>query len=221
MGTATRAVDIDTGGGEFLGRMAPFPGFVVATEGHAPNVPIAAELLAPLGVPVVEAQSAPDNVEQGEPRDRSTSSPFPFASEAFDLVVDRHSSYWPSEVFRVLRSGGHFLTQQRSEAGATGEVWGDVFGRPPHPHRRFDLEFAVGQLRTVGFEILRAEEADTPMAFQDVGAIIYYLRLVPWAVGGFDPVGDRSRLEEIHTRIAAHGEVLIRGSHMLIESIKT
>lgn len=63
----------------------------------------------------MQADSAPDNVEQEAVNPES--SPVPFETGAFDVVIDRHSSYWPSEVRRVLRRGGRFLTQQRSETG--------------------------------------------------------------------------------------------------------
>src|SRR4051812_26413507 len=45
------ALDIDTGGGEALAAGAPFDGFVVATEGYPPNIPIAGANLKAVGVP--------------------------------------------------------------------------------------------------------------------------------------------------------------------------
>ncbi len=216
--SSRRMLDIDTGGGEFLARLAPFPGSVVATEGYAPNVGVARERLAPLGIHVVETGSAPDNVEQGATSPATSSSELPFAAEVFDLVIDRHSSYWPSEVLRVLREGGRFVTQQRSEAGSGGTAWEDLFGRPPHPHRRFDRAFALAQLEEAGFDVTRAEEADTPMTFHDLGAVVYYLRIVPWAVERFDPVGDRDALDRIQTLITDTGALQVRGSHMLLDA---
>jgi SAM-dependent methyltransferase len=212
---AERTLDIDTGGGEFLARLAPFPGFVVATEGYVPNVEIAARTLGRVGIRLVQLKSAPDNVDQ-EAAD-PMSSPLPFAARAFDLVIDRHSSYWPSEVRRVLRPGGRFLTQQRSELGDSGEAWGHLFDRMPAP-REFDLAFATEQLRDTGFEIVRAEDAETPIVFTDLAGVIYYLRLVPWAVEGFAPRSDREALEKIADKIATDGELRIRGACMMIEA---
>jgi hypothetical protein len=216
--SSRRMLDIDTGGGEFLGRLAPFPGSVVATEGYAPNVAVARDRLAPLEIRVVETASAPDNVDQGESNPATTRSGLPFAAGAFDLVIDRHASYWPSEVRRTLWHGGRFVTQQRSEAGIQGTAWEDLFGREPHAHRRFDLAFAGPQLEEAGFEVIRAEEADTPMTFHDLAAVVYYLRIVPWAVDAFDPSRDRDTLDHIHRRILDEGEVRIRGSHMLLDA---
>jgi SAM-dependent methyltransferase len=216
--SSRRMLDVDTGGGEFLARLAPFPGSIVATEGYAPNVAVAHERLGPLGIQVVEVASAPDNVDQGKTSPETSRSGLPFAPNSFDVVIDRHSSYWPSEIHRVLRPGGRFVTQQRSEAGTGGTAWEDLFGRPPHAHRRFDRTFALGQLADAGFDVDRAEEADTPMTFHDLGAVVYYLSIVPWAVDGFDPIGDRETLERIHRLITDEGSLRIRGSHMLLDA---
>jgi SAM-dependent methyltransferase len=215
--TSSRLLDIDTGGGEFLARLAPFPGSVIATEGYTPNAAVGRERLLPLGIAVVETESAPDNVEQGETSPADAGSQLPFADAEFDLVIDRHSSYWSSEVYRVLRRGGRFITQQRSEAGTAGHAWEDLFDRP-HSLGRFDAAFAVAQLEAARFEIVREEEADTPMTFFDLAAVVYYLRIVPWAVEGFDPVADRAGLERISRLIAEEGRLEVRGSHMLLDA---
>jgi hypothetical protein len=216
--SSRRMLDIDTGGGEFLGRLAPFPGSVVATEGYAPNVATARDRLAPLGIQVVETASAPDNVDQGTSNPATSGSELPFEAGAFDLVIDRRASYWPSEVRRTLSHGGRFVTQQRSEAGVEGRAWEDLFGRTSHADRRFDLAFADRQLEDAGFEVINAEEADTPMTFHGLAAVVYYLRMVPWAVEAFDPSRDRDRLDRIHRRILDEGALRIRGSHMLLDA---
>ena len=82
------------------------------------------------------------------------------------------------------------------------------------------MEFATRQLLRNGFELERAEEADTPMVFRDLAGVIFYLRLVPWAVEDFDPGTDRQVLEEIQRRLTNDGELRVRGSHMLIECVK-
>src|SRR5947207_4665362 len=215
---ADRLLDIDTGGGESLSRLAPTRTRVVATEGHPPNVPVAADRLRPHGFSVVAARSAPDNVDQAGTTLADHRSALPVRSSAFDLVVDRHSSYWPSEVRRVLAERGRLLTQQPRQAGGEGVSWEELFGRPPHPHGRFTLAFAVGQLERAGFEIERGEAADTPMTFRDLAGVVFYLRMVPWAVEGFDPVEDRDVLVGISRRIAVEGELRIRGSHVLIDA---
>src|SRR3954451_4994737 len=51
------ALDIDTGGGESLAAGAPFDGFVVATEGYPPNIPVAGANLEAVGVPAGRRRS--------------------------------------------------------------------------------------------------------------------------------------------------------------------
>jgi SAM-dependent methyltransferase len=90
-------LDMGTGGGEFLASLAPLPADTAATEGYAPNVPLARQRLAPLGIEVA-AMSDDDAL--------------PFADGRFDLVINRHEFYDPIEVYRVLKPGGLFITQQ-------------------------------------------------------------------------------------------------------------
>jgi SAM-dependent methyltransferase len=210
---ARRSLDIDTGGGEVLARLAAAPGLVAATEGYRPNIEVAAGTLTPLGVHVVGAESAPDNVDQAAVAPSSTGSHLPFTDRVFDVVLDRHSSYWPGEVARVLHPGGTFLTQQR---GVGGHELLETFGRPSSPTLDFDLAFALRQLETTGLEIIRAEEAATPSTFLDVGALVYFLRAVPWVVPDFDVERDREALRAIHAIIGRNGGFDVAGSHMLI-----
>src|SRR5579859_747197 len=51
---AQSLLDMGTGGGEFLSSLQPLPPLTCATEGYAPNVPVARQRLAPLGVQVYE-----------------------------------------------------------------------------------------------------------------------------------------------------------------------
>ena len=90
---ATSMLDMGTGGGEWLSRRRR-AARTVATEGWAPNVPIASARLVPLGAVVVQDEGAVDNVEQasGRPRGR-----LPFRAAAFDLVVNRHEAFVASE----------------------------------------------------------------------------------------------------------------------------
>jgi SAM-dependent methyltransferase len=124
---STGALDIDTGGGEALAALAPFNGSVVATEGYRPNIPIAGATIRAVGVALVGVESAPDNIDQATATPADTASHLPFRDDTFDLVLDRHSSYWAHEIARVLEPGTTYLTQQRGEGDA--EVL-RTFGRP-------------------------------------------------------------------------------------------
>jgi SAM-dependent methyltransferase len=215
LAVSRRALDIDTGGGEALAAGAPFAGSVVATEGYGPNIPLAAARLKTVGVPLIGVGSAPDNIDQDGATPSESASHLPFRDDAFDLVLNRHSSYWPREVARVLRVGGTYLTQQRGD--------GDddllrAFGRRIPDGPDFDISFAVAQLAEAGFEIVRSEESVATVRFFDVGALVYYLRAIPWIVPDFDVDADRTALHRIHETIEAEGSFGVGSGRMLIEA---
>ena len=90
-------LDYDTGGGEFLLSLNhPFHR-TAATEGYQPNVELCREKLLPLGIQF---------------RECSDPSAIPFEKESFDLIINRHGDYDASEIYRLLRKGGIFVTEQ-------------------------------------------------------------------------------------------------------------
>jgi SAM-dependent methyltransferase len=93
--TARSMLDMGTGGGEFLASLPSLPPITCATEGYKPNVPIARQRLEPLGVTVNEIE---------------TDQQLAFEDDYFDLIINRHASYAPQEVYRILRPGGLFIT---------------------------------------------------------------------------------------------------------------
>lgn len=165
------AVDLGTGGGEVLAKLADtFPGRMIATEAYPPNWAVARDRLAPAGASVVAY--AADEV----------SSALPFRDASFDAVLDRHEAYDAREVARVLTPGGVFLTQQvdgRSHADLLG--W---FGTEPHwPDVTVDR--LAADLVRAGLDIELARSWRGTISFLDVGALVYYLKAIPWEVPDF------------------------------------
>ena len=144
---ATSALDMGTGGGEFLSGVTSLPRRTVATEGWQPNVRVAAARLSHRAIPVVHDEGAIDNVDQSE---RSPRGRLAFRDGAFDLVLNRHEAYAPAEVRRVLRPGGRFLTQQADSAGADARA---LLGLEPSGKTLFDRKIATTQLEAVGLTV--------------------------------------------------------------------
>ena len=106
----------------------------------------------------------------------------PFADGSFDLVISRHSSFNAAEVARVLAPGGIFFTQQVH--GRSGEDLQARFGAAPQwPYAT--PEYFGGKLAAAGLQVTEMEEWAGKMVFADVGAIVYYLKAVPWIVPDF------------------------------------
>lgn len=210
-------LDLGTGGGEVLSQLAPLPARTFATEEYAPNAPIAARRLHPLGAQVVRYEGPMENyAAPGSPRPNKPG--LPFRDSAFDLVIDRHEAYLSAEVFRILRPGGKFLTQQ---CGGTNFLDLNDLLAVPHPsYEPWCLEAAKTQLQSAGFEQISGREQIHPTLFRDIGAVVYYLRTVPWQVPGFTVSKRLASLREIHRQIETSGPLKITAHHFLVEAVK-
>jgi len=208
-------LDMGTGGGEILSSLAPLPRRTVATESYDPNVGLARARLAPLGVEVVAVVGAPGNVHiaAGE---GVGSLPFPDAS--FPLVINRHTSYYSAEVSRILQPGGSFITQQ--VGGNHCQELNRLLDAPLGRGIEWTLEFAARQLEEAGLEIVDRREEYPETVFTDIGALVYYLRTVPWQVLDFTVERYRDRLAALHERMMAEGGFRIPGHYFYLEAIK-
>ena len=193
-------LNLGTGGGELLTRLSPLPKTTVATEAYPPNVPIARERLDPLGVRVVSTR-------EGDP--------LPFENGAFDLVISRHESYQPEEVLRVLAPRGRFITQQ---VGAQDDRELDQMlgGGEEGEFSFWDLAFASKQLLEAGFQIVEQQEAFPQTRIFDVGALVYYLKTIPWAFPDFSVECSFHHLLSIHRRIRTEGYLEIKSHRFFI-----
>ncbi len=200
---AAALLDMGTGGGELLSLLRPLPARTIATEGYAPNLPVARARLEPLGVQVEPVQSE---------------SMLPFADAGFDLVINRHEAYDPAEVWRVLAPGGLFITQQ--VGGEDGWDLNMLMGARFNLDANWRLAAARRQLETAGFEVLKAKE-DFPRArFFDVGAIVYYLKAVPWQIDDFSVERYAEALFQLHQRIQEEGYLDVRDHRFLLMARK-
>jgi len=197
---ATTALDMGTGGGEFLDKFPVLPARMVATESWPPNVPVAALRLAPRGVSVIQTAGAVDNARRGD----GAGDRLPFGDAVFDLVLSRHEAFDAAEVARVLRPGGRFLTQQ---AASAPDQFHALLGLRAPRRPAMDLDLLVGQAGRAGLTVEDACVAREMVRFADVGALAWYLRMIPWAVPGFDLTTHRAALESAATRdLVVHQE---------------
>lgn len=202
---ASSMLDIECGGGEMLSGLPGLPRLMVATEGWPPNIGVAGRRLRPLGAHVV-----------GASHDRPA---LPFADESFDLVTSRHPTVtWWDEVARVLRPGGEFLSQQIGPH-SVGELTEFMMGpQAPSSARRPDVARAAAESAGLTVEDLRQARLRT--VFYDVGAVVYYLRLVVWNVPGFTVDRYRDRLRAMHEHIQRHGSFVGHATRFIIDAWK-
>jgi len=198
-------LDIQAGAGGMIADLSTLPPLTVATEGYAPNVAVAARRLQPRSAHLIWTQE-----------DRPA---LPLASDTFELVTSRHPvETWWDEIARVLRPGGSFLSQQVGPHSLR-ELSEFLMGPLP-PGSRRDPEIARRAAEGAGLIVtdLRSERPRT--AFYDIGAVVYFLRLVVWIVPGFTVERYREQLEALHEQIERHGAFECNASRFLIEATK-
>ncbi|MBD3647870.1 MAG: hypothetical protein HUJ31_10560, partial [Pseudomonadales bacterium] len=80
---------------------------------------------------------------------------------------------------------------------------------------------AVQELEAGGFEIITAEEHRGYDLFDDVGAIVWYLQMVPWQIPDFTVERYRDRLMALDRRIREDGPLDAGSHHFCLVARKT
>ena len=186
-----RILDIDTGGGEFMLSLNHPHENTAATENYPPNVDLCRETLLPLGVDFRAANGK---------------GVLPFEDASFDMVINRHGDFNPSEIYRVLKPGGLFITQQ---VGAENdrELVALLCGQTDLPFPDQYLKITADRFSQTGFEILDGRECFRPIRFYDVGALVWFARIIEWEVPGFSVDGCLDHLLQAQNVLEDQGSI--------------
>jgi SAM-dependent methyltransferase len=170
MRQSSTMLDMGTGGGELLLSLKKdWPQKVTATETYPPNYKLAGERLKPFGVKVFDVPLG-DNDKM------------PFKDGEFDLIINRHSGFNPAEISRILAQGGVFFTQQVHGLN-TYDLQLQFGAKSQFPNAI--PEHYLPKLKNAGLTIINSREWSGKLSFSDVGALVYYLKAIPWVVPGF------------------------------------
>lgn len=181
-------LDMGTGDGEYLLSFShPFDKTYV-TEGYQPNYQLCVKKLEPLGIKVSFCN---DDI-------------LPFSDESFNIIINRHESFNLSEVFRTLKPGGYFITQQ---VGAmNNHQLAEFILDTPHVINEmntlnYNLEFA----KKVGFTITDQNETYASLKFFDTGALVYYAKIIQWEFPGFSVIKHLEKLNDLDMILESNG----------------
>ena len=200
--TVSSALDMGTGGGEFLTSLQPFPIKMVATEMYDKNYPLARAALEPLGINIVTYD------------DKNA---LPFVDNEFELVINRHEYYPPDELHRILQKEGIFITQQVGELNCSDLI--EFLDAPSYQEEGLPvwfLENAINQLETSNFSILKSNESYTKTRFYDIGALAYFLNAIPFIIIDFTVDQYKEKLREIFDHIEQDGFFEVKNHHFFI-----
>ncbi len=200
-----KLLDIDTGGGEFLLSLKHPIENISATEAYPPNVELCKNTLLPLGIDFRAADG------KGE---------LPFDDCVFDMVIDRHGDFNAEEIYRVLKAGGVFITQQ---VGAENDRELVELLLPEQKEVPFPEQYAeltAKKFRNVGFEILVQQESYRPIRFFDVGALVWFARIIEWEFPGFSVENCLDALCRAQERLEKKGYIEGRTHRFLLVAKK-
>ena len=186
-----KLMDIDTGGGEFLLSLNHPYENTAAMENYPPNVELCKEVLLPLGV----------DFRSGDGKGK-----LPFDDGSFDMVIDRHGDFNAEEIDRVLKPGGIFITQQ---VGAENdrELVTLLCGETEMPFPEQYLTLSSRKFEEAGFQILRGEEYFGPIRFFDVGALVWFARIIQWEFPDFSVDTHLENLLRAQRILEEHGSI--------------
>lgn len=187
-----KLLDIDTGGGEFLLSLGHPYKNTSATEGYPPNVSLCREKLGALGIDFREA---------------SDYSHLPFEDEEFDIVINRHGSYVPSEIYRILKKGGLFITQQVGEDNDR-ELVRMLLPKCEKQFCGHNLSLQKKLFEDVGFETIESDEAFVPLEFFDTAALVWFAKIIEWEFVGFSVERCFDALLSVEKKIEKDGKAV-------------
>jgi SAM-dependent methyltransferase len=176
-------LDVETGDGRMIEALPVMPPLTVGTEGYPPNVALAARRLRKRRGSLVRTDHARPAL--------------PFRDQSFQLVTSRHPvETWWDEIARVLRRGGSYLSQQVGPH-SLGEL-SEFFLGPLPPTSRREPALARAAAEAAGLVVTDLRQEQLRAEFYDVGAVVYFLRLVVWIVPGFTVTEHQERLKALY-----------------------
>ncbi len=194
-------LDLGTGGGELLMELSDLPEFTAATEGFLPNLKIAQSNLKQRGVIVKHI----------------TEDVIPYKDNTFDLVINRHESYKPEEVFRVLKKDGVFITQQ--VGGLNDRELNTALGAEESEYTYWNLDYACRELGKY-FNIAEKKEEFVRTIFKKIDAVCFYLNAIPWQIPDFSIEKYADSLLKIDERINKEKKYSVTCHRFLICAVK-
>ncbi len=143
--------------------------------------------------------------------------PFPFPNETFDLVVSRHCGANMSEVYRVLKKGGKFISEDYA-CDDCQEIK-DIFGRGQdyldEPlYRKVTLESIDAGFSSVN--LLRFDEIEYYKTVDDLKFLLHNTPIL----GGFDEEKDGATLQKYLDKFTTHRGIRLNRKLYAYELVK-
>lgn len=198
-------LDMGTGGGEYLLTLNHPPQNIYATEAYPPNFELCKRRLTPLGIDV---------------RNVINDHELPFDNRMFDIIINRHDSFDLNEIYRLLKPNGLFITQQ--VGGLNNKELSrfllDDFEEITSSQHTLDNNLV--SIQNKGFAVLMSEEYFPTLKFCDVGALVYFAKIIEWEFPGFSVESCFDQLCQLQIMVEHQGFVKSREHRFMIVAQK-
>ena len=178
-------LDMGTGGGEFLLSLHHPYHLTSVTEGYDPNLKLCQERLAPLGICVKAV--AQDNKLN-------------FPDACFDFIANRHEEYDAQEIYRCLKPGGVFITQQVGGSN-NNDLAIRLLNKSAAQYSNHTLAYNMKLLQDAGFVIEKQMEVFPWLRFYDIAAMVYFAKIISWEFPDFSVNKCFNQLLELHSEL--------------------
>ena len=163
-------LDMGTGGGEYLMTLNHPNNNTFATEAYPPNFELCKKTLIPIGIDVRQVFN--DNY-------------LPFKNNSFDIIVNSHSAFDINEVYRLLKPNGLFITQQVGGLNNKDLSRFLISDFKEIINSEHTLKNNIMLIENKGFTILKSDECFPKLKFFDVGALVYFAKIIEWEFPNF------------------------------------
>jgi hypothetical protein len=134
-----------------------------------------------------------------------------------NLIWNQHESFCAREVRRILSDKGTFFTQQ--VGGLDCSRINKCLGVPNNKEfSEWDLKTPSDGINKNGFNIVFSKEEFPVQRFYNIGALVYYLKAIPWQVPNFNIETHMDGLYKIHQIIQSEGFFDIEQHRFIIKA---
>ena len=186
-----KLLDMGTGGGEFLLTLKHTYQNTSVTESWEPNNLLCKERLEPLGICVKKV---------------TEDTCLPFDDNTFDIIINRHESYHLPEIKRICKPNGLFITQQVGGSN-DNDLSQRLIDHFSTMFPDFDLAHQRNAFLNYDFDILFQKEEFKKTYFYDVGAVVYFVKILPWEFPGFSVDSAFEALLQLHSELLSKGYI--------------
>ena len=138
---------------------------------------------------------------------------------SFDIVINRHESYNEKELYRILKPGGIYITQQ---VGAYNNKELATFFDEKHidSFPELTLDKSIKRLTDHNFDIIYSNESFTTLKFFDLGAIAYFAKIIEWEFINFKVIDNIDKFLILQEELKTYGYISSKEHRFIIVAVK-